>query len=62
MTIVCIAGMHRSGTSMVAKLLSLCGVYLGGEEELMPPDNYNADGYWENLGFVEINNSLLSHF
>lgn len=62
MTVVCIAGMHRSGTSMVAKLLSQCGIYLGGEEDLMPRDNYNVDGYWENLGFVEINDSLLSYF
>lgn len=62
MTVVCIAGMHRSGTSMIAKLLSLCGVYLGGEGDLMSPDNYNAAGYWENLEFVEINSSLLSHF
>jgi hypothetical protein len=62
MTVVCIAGMHRSGTSMIAKLLSQCGVYLGGQEELMLPDHYNADGYWENLEFVDLNNSLLLHF
>jgi hypothetical protein len=56
---VCIAGMHRSGTSMVARLLNLCGLYLGKDEELMPPDIYNIEGYWENLKFVEINDSLL---
>ncbi len=60
MTIICIAGMHRSGTSLVARLLNLCGVYLGKEEELMPPTQDNADGYWENLRFVEINDSLLA--
>jgi hypothetical protein len=60
MTVVCIAGMHRSGTSMVARLLNLCGLYLGKDEELMPPTQDNVDGYWENLRFVEINDSLLA--
>jgi hypothetical protein len=38
---VCIAGMHCSGTSMVARLLNLCGLYLGPEGELLPstPDS-----------------------
>ena len=30
---ICIAGMHRAGTSMVARLLEGCGLDLGG-----PPD------------------------
>jgi hypothetical protein len=61
MPIVCITGMHRSGTSMVAGLLRQCGLYLGPDEELMPPTADNADGYWENLRFVEINDELLLH-
>jgi len=52
--------MHRSGTSMISRLINLCGLYLGHEEELMPSNIYNVDGYWENLLFVEINNSILS--
>ena len=31
---ISIVGMHRSGTSMVARLLNLCGLYLGTPEEL----------------------------
>ena len=42
---VCITGMHRSGTSMVAKLLHESGVYLGSDIDLMPADAHNADGY-----------------
>jgi hypothetical protein len=61
LTAVCITGMHRSGTSLVARLLNLCGLYLGPDEELMPASPDNADGYWENLRFVEINDALLSH-
>ncbi len=30
--VICIIGMHRSGTSMVARLLNLCGLDLGPAE------------------------------
>lgn len=57
---VCIGGMHRSGTSMVTRLLHQCGLYLGQEQDLMPPASYNPGGFWENLRFVEINERLLN--
>ena len=60
MTAICIAGMHRSGTSMVAHLLYRCGVYLGPEDELVPPALGNADGHWENLRFLEVNSDVLT--
>ena len=41
MTVVCIAGMHRTGTSMVARMLNLCGVYLGKEKDLIPSEKDN---------------------
>ena len=53
--------MHRSGTSMVSRLLNLCGLYLGPESELLPPQPDNPEGYWENIRFVEINDRLLAH-
>ena len=59
MTVVCIAGMHRSGTSMVARMLNLCGLYLGEEKDLMPAAEDNPDGYWENRYFVDINDGVL---
>jgi hypothetical protein len=58
---ICIVGMHRSGTSMVSRLLSLCGLYLGPESELLPPGPDNPEGYWENVRFVETNDRLLAH-
>ena len=60
MTIVCIAGMHRSGTSMVTRLLNLCGVYLGNASDLLPPDPDNLEGYWENGQFMSLNDEILS--
>lgn len=59
-TAICIAGAHRSGTSMVTRLLHCCGLELGPKSELMPPQADNPEGFWEHLGFVAINDELLS--
>lgn len=56
---VCIAGMHRSGTSTVAQLLYKCGLYLGPEDDLFAAGPANPDGYWENKHFVAINRQIL---
>jgi GT2 family glycosyltransferase/glycosyltransferase involved in cell wall biosynthesis len=56
---ICIAGAHRSGTSMVTRLLHGCGLYLGPKDALMPPQADNPDGFWEHLGFVALNDELL---
>ena len=55
----CIAGMHRSGTSMVAKLLQVCGLFLGPEEEL-GFDSNNGEPHFENVQFVALNDQILS--
>ena len=60
MTTVCIAGMHRSGTSMTARALNICGLYLGKKKEIIQGNKDNPDGYWENLSFVNLNDRLLS--
>ena len=60
--IFCIAGMHRSGTSLLAQLLHANGIYMGDEERLMKGTEDNSQGYWENLEIVKINESLLSSF
>jgi hypothetical protein len=59
---VCIAGMHRSGTSMVASLLHQCGLFLGPEDELMQATVDNQNGYWENLRFKALNDEILREF
>ncbi len=56
---VCITGMHRSGTSMVTKLLHESGLYLGPESDLIPPGPGNPEGFWENRRFVQINSRIL---
>jgi GT2 family glycosyltransferase/glycosyltransferase involved in cell wall biosynthesis len=59
-TAICIAGAHRSGTSMLTRLLHACGLYLGPKNELMPAQADNLDGFWEHLGFVALNDELLN--
>jgi hypothetical protein len=56
---LCITGMHRSGTSMVARLLNLCGLYLGRDEDLLPAAPDNPEGFWENRHFLRLNDALL---
>lgn len=57
---VCITGMHRSGTSMIARLLQRCGLYLGAGGDLLPPAPDNPNGFWEHAEFVNINEALLN--
>ncbi|MFN8676657.1 MAG: sulfotransferase [Thermomicrobiales bacterium] len=57
---IAIVGMHRSGTSMVAKLLSQAGLYLGPEDSLMPPASENPEGFFEHLDFVSLNDEVLN--
>src|SRR5947207_995149 len=45
---------------MLTRLLHVCGLYLGPENALMPPQADNPDGFWEHLGFVALNDELLN--
>ena len=57
---ICVAGMPRSGSSLITQLLHRCGVHLGPPEQLMPASINNTDGFWENLRFVRLNERLLA--
>jgi hypothetical protein len=61
MRAVCVTGMHRSGTSIVARALNLLGVSLGDPDHLMPPGGDNPAGYWENRFIKELDDELLAH-
>jgi hypothetical protein len=56
--IVCITGMHRSGTSLAAQWLALAGLPLtiGGD---IAPDISNPRGYYEDLDFVRLHAAHL---
>ena len=59
---VCVLGMHRSGTSLVAGLLRNLGIDLGPDEEFLPPDANNESGYFELRELVHLNNDILAHY
>ncbi len=57
-TAVVVLGMHRSGTSALARVLNLCGAYL--PDELMSPRHYdNPTGFWEPEAIVKLNDRVL---
>jgi hypothetical protein len=54
-----IVGMHRSGTSTVARILNLLGASLGPESDLMPAKPDNPTGFWESLTVTQLHDDLL---
>jgi len=55
---IIVLGMHRSGTSALARTLNLCGVDLGSS--LMPPGpEDNVKGFWEHMDIYQTNEKLL---
>ncbi|MEA2935525.1 MAG: hypothetical protein QOD74_2171 [Variibacter sp.] len=54
---VIVAGMHRSGTSAVARTLSLLGCDL--PKRLMPAQPDNVAGFWESQAVAELDEAIL---
>jgi len=57
--VVVVLGMHRSGTSLLAAILSALGVDLG-DRLLRAPVPDNAMGYWEHEGIVAAQEAILA--
>ncbi|MCA8893465.1 MAG: hypothetical protein KDA56_17015, partial [Hyphomonas sp.] len=53
-----LTGMHRSGTSFLAKRLVSEGVVFPGPH--LPANEDNPEGYWEASDVVALNNRILS--
>ncbi len=53
-----VCGMHRSGTSAIARTFSLLGATL--PERLIPPNEGNPKGHWEPEKVVAYNDKMLS--
>jgi hypothetical protein len=56
-----ILGMHRSGTSAIARAVNLLGVSLGPPESLMEPRPDNPEGFWENQAVYDFHERLFGH-
>jgi len=54
-----ITGMHRSGSSLLAKLLFEAGADLGDAKTFYPGDRWNPDGYYEQPDIHAVNMPLI---
>ena len=52
-------GMHRSGTSAVARALNLCGAWAGKPDDLTGANIENPWGFWERRDVRHICDELL---
>lgn len=55
--ILILTGMHRSGTSLLSSLLQSAGVNIG--QKLVPANDGNPKGYFENADFVNFHEEVL---
>jgi len=62
---ILITGMHRSGTSFLARALNLAGVYLGDLGSFVShdwlPHGGNLRGNWENTEFLQLGEKTLEY-
>jgi hypothetical protein len=54
--------MHRSGTSLIARLIYNAGGDFGNPETFYRPDKWNSEGYYEQPEIFKINRKLLHGF
>ncbi len=54
-----IAGMHRSGTSLITNWLSRCGLEIG--ERLAEGNAGNVEGHFEDVEFLKLHEEILNN-
>ena len=57
---VFVLGMHRSGTSALARVLNLMGLYFGGENVGTGRSAENVKGFWERRDVRDLNDAVLT--
>ena len=56
---IIVLGMHRSGTSALARVLNLAGAYFGAEGVATPANVENRKGFWEREDVRALNDAAL---
>lgn len=56
---IIVLGPHRSGTSLVTRLINLMGAYFAPEKASLGFDKANPKGYWERRDVMNCNNAIL---
>jgi hypothetical protein len=59
---VVVLGMHRSGTSAVARAINLMGVPINIESDWVASQPDNPRGYWESATLIKLNTRVLALF
>jgi len=54
-----VLGMHRSGTSLLTRLVTLLGIELCRQEDLLVGGARNPRGHWESVSLIRYNDRLL---
>lgn len=57
---IIVLGMHRSGTSAVARLLNMMGAYFAPERMELPATEANPKGYWERRDIINLNEDIFT--
>ncbi len=60
--VICTLGMHRSGTSLVSRMLNLLGVHLGPHQSVSGTREDNPKGFWEHHQLAQLNDEILARF
>jgi len=56
---ILILGMHRSGTSLITRMVNMMGAYVGPEGSMLELTQDNPKGYWERNDVLNYNIFLL---
>lgn len=57
--VICVLGMHRSGTSATARIINMLGADIGTTNNLLDSSDSNPKGHWEHEGIVKIHDEIL---
>lgn len=58
---IVIAGMHRSGTSLLSRILYEAGCDFGNPNDFYPADEWNPTGYYEQVEIISTNIFLINN-
>src|SRR4051812_35790172 len=58
--VLVILGMHRSGTSLTAQWLHMCGLHIG--DRLVGAGRGNKEGHFEDRDFLDLHRSILTSY
>jgi hypothetical protein len=59
---IIVLGAHRSGTSLVTRLINMMGAYFAIGETALGANEENPKGFWERWDVIATNDAILKHY